>query len=150
MMDRPSWDVFFLGLASYYATRSKDPSTKVGAVLVRPDRTPAGMGYNGFPRGMPDDPELYANRDEKYSRVVHAEMNAIANSRDPGMQGYSLYSTLMPCDRCLVQAANWGIKRFVFPMPTDDQLKRWMSAFDKTRKYASEMGLELLEIKIED
>ena len=48
------WDRRFLALAEHVADWSKDPSTKTGAVIVRPDRTIASMGYNGFPRGMAD------------------------------------------------------------------------------------------------
>jgi hypothetical protein len=45
----------------------------------------------------------------------------------------------------LVQA---GIKRFIAPQASQEQLSRWGNAFDKTRKYAAEMGLELVEIDL--
>ena len=60
----------FLSLAREVSTWSKDPSTQVGAVLVRPDRTVAGIGFNGFPRGIYDDPELLNDRPEKYKRTT--------------------------------------------------------------------------------
>lgn len=65
------WDRRFLRLAQEVASWSKDPSTKTGAVIVRPDKTIAAIGYNGFPRGCDDAPELYAHRETKLSRVVH-------------------------------------------------------------------------------
>ena len=69
--------MWFLELAKLASTRSKDPSTKTGAVIVRPNKTVVSVGFNGFPQGMPDDEELYKDRDEKYSRIVHCEVNAL-------------------------------------------------------------------------
>jgi len=37
--ERKSWGEWFVGLAEYVSTRSKDPSTKCGCVIVRPDKT---------------------------------------------------------------------------------------------------------------
>jgi dCMP deaminase len=93
------WDEFYLGMAKYIASKSKDPSTKTGAVIVRPDKSLCSIGFNGFPKKMPDDPALYANRDEKYSRIVHCEMNALLFSREQ-LTGYTLY-TLCPATDAL-------------------------------------------------
>ena len=60
------------------STMSKDPSSKVGAVLVK-DRRIVGTGFNGFPRGLHDDRRLW-DREQKLPRIVHAEMNAIINA----------------------------------------------------------------------
>src|SRR5271167_774541 len=65
------WDIYYLNMARYIATKSKDPSTKTGAVIVRPDHSVCSTGFNGFPRGMKDDAALYADREKKYSRTVH-------------------------------------------------------------------------------
>jgi len=42
------WALRFLGLASYISKWSKDPSTKVGAVIAQGNRI-VSLGYNGFP-----------------------------------------------------------------------------------------------------
>ena len=63
------WDRRFLELANFVASWSKDPSTKVGAVIVRADRTVASMGFNGFPRGVLDHEGRYADRATKYAMV---------------------------------------------------------------------------------
>ena len=76
------WDGRFLDLATFIAEWSKDPSTKVGAALVRPDRTIVSVGFNGFPRGVLDHAERYQDRSTKYEMVVHAEMNALLSSRE--------------------------------------------------------------------
>jgi dCMP deaminase len=147
MSNRQSWDEFYLGLSEYMATRSRDPSTKVGAVIVRPDKSVASVGFNGFPQKMSDNETLYANRDEKYSRIIHGEVNAL-NFCNESVKGYTLFTTpFMPCDRCFVVMAQAGITRFVFPRATEEQLTRWGAAFDKVRGYAADMGLELVEIE---
>src|SRR6266850_3709075 len=106
------WDKFYLGLCKYISTKSKDPSTKVGAAIVRPDNSMASIGYNGFPQKMPDKSEWYANREEKYSRVVHGEINALTFCKDESLVGYTLYTTpFAPCDRCFVQMVQTGITR---------------------------------------
>jgi dCMP deaminase len=141
------WDLFYLGLCRYISTASKDPSTKVGAVITRPDFSVASVGFNGFPQKMPDRPEWLENREEKYSRVVHGEINAVSFCRDQSLQGYTLYTTpFMPCDRCFVQMVQKGITRFVAPKATAEQLTRWGTAFEKVRQYAGECNVELVEL----
>ena len=76
-MQRDKWDRRFLELAHHISTWSKDPSTQVGAVLVRDGNIVIGMGYNGFARGVYDTEERYSDRETKYKLVVHAEINAI-------------------------------------------------------------------------
>ena len=78
------WDQRFMDLAQLVSTWSKDPSTKTGAVLVSPDKKDVILGFNGFPSRMSDAPELYANREVKYSRVVHCEVNAVLHARRGG------------------------------------------------------------------
>jgi dCMP deaminase len=107
------WDCRFLDLARFIGAWSKDPSTKVGAVIVRPDRTVAAVGYNGFPRGVLDHAERYADRKIKYAMVVHAESNALLNSRE-SLEGYTLYVTpLPPCSQCAAAVIQRGITRVV-------------------------------------
>ena len=144
------WDLRFLDLAKHIASWSRDPSTQTGAVIVRPDKSVCSVGFNGFPQRMPDNPEFYANRDEKYSRIVHCEMNAVLFSRDQSLHGYTLYTyPFMSCDRCFVHMVQKGITRFVAPQATEEQLTRWGPAFEKVRQYAREMGVELEELPFE-
>lgn len=79
-MTTARWNAYFFKLCDAAASMSKDPSTKVGAVIVRPDKTTLGPAWNGFPRGCDDGPELYADRDTKLRRIVHAEMNAVVSA----------------------------------------------------------------------
>jgi dCMP deaminase len=134
------WDKRFLALAAHVALWSKDPSTKTGAVIVRPDRTVASIGYNGFPRGCNDDVDLYANRETKYARIVHCEMNAILAAREP-LHGYTLYTVpFMSCDSCAAHVVQAGIVRCVAPRATADQLTRWRESMDRALTIFREAG----------
>jgi dCMP deaminase len=131
------WDRRFLKLALEVASWSKDPSTKTGAVIVRPDRTIASLGYNGFPRGTDDAPELYAERMQKYSKIVHSEMNAVLAAREP-VKGYTIYCSFLPCDRCTVHLIQAGLKRVVAPAVPDHLRERWAAAHELTLGYFAE------------
>jgi dCMP deaminase len=125
---RESWEEWFMGLAHHVAGRSRDPSTKVGAIIVRPDSTQASFGYNDFPRGVAHTRERYENRDFKYAAIVHAEANAILNARE-SLSGHRLYSTFHPCARCAALVVQSGIKSVVYddstPLPD-----RWRADMD--------------------
>ena len=141
------WDRRFLDLASLVSSWSKDPSTKTGAVIVGPDKAVISVGFNGFPKGMPDNEELYANRDEKYSRVVHCEVNALLFAGRAIPPDSTLYTVpFMSCDRCVVQMLQAGIKRFIAPKATGERAERWAEAFERTRKYITECGGILIEV----
>lgn len=103
-----------MALAEHVSQWSKDPSTKVGAVIVNDRRIVVAIGYNGFPRGVSDDPERYADRPTKYSFVVHAEMNAILNATED-VRGCTLYVTLAPCNECTKLVVQSGIGTIVTP-----------------------------------
>ena len=133
-------------MAKLVSTKSKDPSTQTGAVIVRPDKTMSSIGYNGFPMRMPDQDALYQNREEKYSRIIHCEMNALLFSKE-SVKGYTLYTyPFVSCDRCFVHMVQAGITRFVAPICPEEQATRWKPVFDKTHQYAKEMGIEIIEV----
>lgn len=139
-------DRHFLELAKFVATRSKDPSTKTGAVIVDARGRVVSTGYNGFPASMPDDPMLYANREEKYSRIVHCEMNALIFA-ESDLTGCTLYTwPFLTCDRCCVHMLQAGIVRFVAPKCPEEQATRWESVFIKSRRYIVECGGTFVEV----
>lgn len=113
ILKRYVWDRRFLDLAKEISSWSKDPSTKVGAVIVRPDRSVCSVGFNGFARHVKDLPERYADRELKLQLTVHAEINAKNFAREP-IHGYTLYNyPYMPCGPCTAELINCGIKRIV-------------------------------------
>lgn len=140
------WDLRFLELAKLVSTWSKDPSTQVGAVIVRDDRSVVSLGFNGFPKDMEDREEWYSNREEKYSRIVHGEINALIQA-ETSVKECTLYTyPFIPCDRCVIQMIQAGIVRIIAPKPSEDALSRWATAFQKTKDYCEDCGIELTEI----
>jgi hypothetical protein len=79
-MQTEKWDRRFLELAQLVGSWSKDPSTKVGAVIVDAAKRVRGIGFNGFARGIADANYLLENRNAKLDRIIHAEINAVLNS----------------------------------------------------------------------
>ena len=138
IMDK--WDIRFLALAQHIAAWSKDPSTKCGAVIVDEQRRVVGLGYNGFPRGMPD--KGYKDRDHKLKFVVHAEANAILNAVAK-VQGCTLYVWPIPaCNECAKLIVQAGIERVVSPSPTQAQRTRWAGSFAAASIIFNECGIK--------
>lgn len=136
------WDRRFLDLAMVVAGWSKDPSTQTGAVIVRPDKTICSVGFNGFPQSMSDDAAFYEDRDHKYSRIVHCEMNALLFARE-SVRGYTLYTyPFASCDRCAVHLIQAGVTRFVAPELPSALEERWGASLAKTEAYFLESGVE--------
>lgn len=108
----------FVPIAKAVASLSKDPSKQVGAVVLDPDGNILTTGYNGFPRGVDDDAERYANRDVKLLYIAHAEANAIAQAARVGAKllGSSIVLTaLYPCSNCAKLIIQAGIKKVYAP-----------------------------------
>jgi len=102
-----NWHEYLMGFARHAATKSKD-STKVGAVLVGPDREVRLTAFNGPPAGVADTPDRF-ERPRKYLFASHAEANLIAFAAREGIRtkGCTAYVTHHPCSSCarsLIQA----------------------------------------------
>lgn len=134
------WDARFIQLARTVAGWSKDPSTKVGAVVVRPDNTVASLGFNGFPRGVEDSGERLNDRPLKHLLTVHAEANAILAAKEP-LHGCTIYvAELHPCAQCAAQIIQSGIVRVV-AVSTDNP--RWTESFDAASLMLTEAGVKV-------
>ena len=141
------WDERFLNLAEHIAQWSKDPSTQTGAVIVRPDRTIVSVGYNGFPQGMDDDPALYADRETKYERIIHCEMNAVFSAHQP-VDGCTLYTwPFLSCPRCAVHMVQAGIVECIAPVCPKHLQERWGDALQRAASYLREAGVTVREIE---
>lgn len=147
------WHIRFLLLAELVASWSKDPSTKCGAAIVRPNRTILSTGFNGFPQGCDDDSVIYANREEKYARVVHAETNAIlfSSHRPDGCTIYTWPSGYGPsCDRCSTNIIQSGIKRVVHVYDDKAEMNdRWKESCERGLTLYKQAGIEVLGIPYE-
>jgi dCMP deaminase len=134
------WDQRYLDLAKFVAQWSKDPSTKTGAVIVDPEGTVLALGYNGFPRGMADLPERYADREFKYAHIVHCERNAMLFAQR-SLKGCTLYTwPFMSCAPCAAMVIQAGIARCVAPGSDNP---RWQADFARVRVMFSEVGVQL-------
>lgn len=136
------WIRRYLDMANLVASWSKDPSTKVGAVLVSPENRVISVGYNGFAKGHDDIKYQTENREYKYSHTVHAEINALLQAGRP-VDGCTLFLTpLPPCTHCLAMIKQAGIKAFYFELETTDpeRLKRWN--LKESLELADSLGIE--------
>lgn len=143
------WDFRFLAMAEMVASWSKDPSTKCGSVIVRPDKTVAAVGFNGFPMGCDDSEHLYANRELKYMRVVHAEVNAILSAREP-LHGYTIYNHPAgygpSCCNCAAAITQSGIVRVVHKQDTSEFAMRWKESAEVGMAMFEEAGVEVIHL----
>jgi dCMP deaminase len=144
-LKQEKWDIRFIELAKYISTYSKDPSTKIGAVIVDKDgRSIVSTGYNGFAKGVIDSQERLTNRDIKYKIVCHGEMNAILFAKRD-LTDCTLYTwPFGPCSNCGSYIIQTGIKRVVFPKTTNE---RWIDSINLSKKIFEESGVKFNEIE---
>lgn len=136
-MTLSKWDARYLDLAQHVSGWSRDPSTKVGAVVVRPDKTIASMGFNGLPRGILDDERLN-DRDVKLRMILHAEQNAILSAHERLTDCTVYVWPMPPCSHCAAVLIQAGIKRVVAPSPQ----RRWVESCLLGREMLREAGVE--------
>lgn len=99
-------------------SRSPDPNTQVGAVIVNSRNRVVASGYNSFPNGICLTRFSWAREHEdplqtKYPYVVHAEKNSIYNAVGP-VEGCTLYVTMYPCNECAKDIIQAGITKIVY------------------------------------
>jgi dCMP deaminase len=143
------WIERFINLAAHVAAWSKDPSSQVGAVIIRPDRSVASVGFNGLPRAVSDDPARLADRDQKLRYTVHAELNAILAAREP-LHGCSIVVyPFQPCAACAAAIIQAGISEVICPEFPDSSTRsgnlstastRWGASFEAARTMFHEAG----------
>jgi dCMP deaminase len=143
-IETPSWDEVFMREVYLWASKSKDPRTKIGAVLVK-DNIPISHGYNGFARGVDDCFGRYDSRNIKYDFIVHAEANSVLNCARRGISsiGSTLYTQGIPCHKCADDIIQGGIKEIVIHKQWPQMIAKWQESI-KT----SEVKFEETKIKI--
>jgi len=140
------WDLRFLEMSELVSSWSKDPSTKVGSVIVDNDRRVISLGYNGFPKGVADNDRLN-DREEKYKIVVHAERNALLFA-NTDVKNCSIFTyPFMPCPICAGMIIQSGISRVVSFQSNNE---RWEKDFEISRKMFQEADIQLLEYEHTD
>lgn len=140
------WHTRFMDVAKLVSSWSKD-STQVGAVIVRGKHI-LTTGYNGFPAKLNDDPARIADRTTKLKYTVHAEMNAILQATQHGLNltGATLYVYgLPPCVECAKHIVASGIENVFFTV-TGTPNQQWLddkefvlSLFSEAKIYWEEL-----------
>ena len=141
-----SWGNRYIHLAKEISTWSKDPSTKVGAVVIGNNGEVLSQGYNGFPRGIKDTAARLKDRERKYKLVVHAEMNAIYNASLNGvsLNNATLYVYGLPiCNECAKGIIQVGIRRVIATRPADYN-KEWDESIKDAKALFKEAEVEYL------
>jgi dCMP deaminase len=144
------WDARFTRLALHISSWSKDPSTKVGCVVVGPDREIRSTGFNGFPRGIEDTAARLQDREQKYPLVCHAEENAIMHAARIGvsLKGCIAYVTWPPCTRCARSLIQAGISQVAYPAGLEIP-ERWAQDFEISGAMLQEAGLVTRTVKLD-
>ncbi|MBU3941951.1 MAG: cytidine/deoxycytidylate deaminase family protein [Nanoarchaeota archaeon] len=144
---RPTWDEYFMKMASLVAERSTCLRHHVGAIIVKKKRV-LTTGYNGAAKGVKDCFELGCLRDEleiesgtrhEICRAIHAEQNAIIQAGVHGINisGSTMYCTHTPCMICAKMIVNAGIK---------DVVSYHDYADEEARKFLKEAGINLMKV----
>ncbi|KAI0788680.1 cytidine deaminase-like protein [Abortiporus biennis] len=117
---RPTWDTYFMKLASLASHRSNCMKRRVGAILVRNNRI-LSTGYNGTPRGLTNCNEGGCIRCNSASETsdecvcLHAEENALLEAgRDRVGDGSVIYCNTCPCLKCTIKIIQTGVKEVVY------------------------------------
>ena len=135
------WD-WAVEMAKHVAKLSKDPSTKVGAVIFDDKRRIISAGYNGLPRGIQDSEQRLHDRGTKLKMTLHAEKNAIAFATAP-LDGSTLFCTHPCCTQCAALAIQVGIKHICWPTPESAFVERWADDMTLSMEVLMEAGVNV-------
>jgi dCMP deaminase len=124
---------------------SKDPSTRVAAVLIGQDPRHIAIGYNGFPPGIADTPERLADRAVKYDLVQHAERNVLDNATFD-LRGATLATTMYPCHECAKSIISKRVQRVITP-PYGDR-EPWLTSSRKAEAMFKEAPILVRLVRV--
>jgi dCMP deaminase len=140
------WQQYYMRLAREVASGSKDGSSKFGSILVRPDKTVASIGFNGFPKSIPDNDQYLTDpafREEKYARIVHAEANCLNYNRDFDTSDFHMFVNAHPCDKCALRIASTGVKHVYYEEKPDFEA-RWAESLAMAKLIFEEASIALV------
>lgn len=143
------WNQRYMAMAKEIAQWSKDPNTKIGAVAVGSKGQILSQGYNGFPRGILDNPERLNDRETKYKFVVHAEMNVIYNATYSGvsLDGAKLFVYGLPvCSECCKGIIQVGIKEVYVAQECLDLRPHWFESWMQSLDMFNEAGIKVFAV----
>jgi dCMP deaminase len=140
-----SWDSYFMTMAYLVAMKSKDPSTKVGSVVIGPDKEIRATGYNGLPRNLADLHERY-EKPLKLFLINHAEENAILHASRVGVsiKDCTIYVPWFPCSLCAKSIIQSGINQVVYHTKwpgNQSKESSWAESMHISREILQEAGV---------
>ena len=143
-----SWDEYFFLLVDSVALKSKDPETKVGCVIVGPDKEIRTTGYNSFPRGIRDNIIERMQRPEKYKWIEHSERNAVYNAARMGtsLKDCISYQSWFPCSDCARALINVGVREIVIDYRDSNpwfQNNRWDESMEVSKTMLDEAFVKI-------
>ena len=147
------WDNYFINTAQFISLKSKDPSTKIGCIIVDKYNVPLISGFNGFAMGVNDKcidvPERY-DRPAKYAFTVHAEASAVGIAARTGRTLYdsTFYMNYWPgcCASCAGLLIDAGIKRIIVPdrpIPSTTDVNNWRNTISIANQMFLEAGVSI-------
>lgn len=143
--ERHSWRRVMLNVAIAVAGRSRDATTRVGAVIATPGHRIVGTGFNGGPAGS--RPGLPNAGKARHAFVIHAEENAILQATVTlnaiRIEGCVLYATHRPCADCVKRVSHVGISTIWFLADELSEEQRTMAAIIET-----ELSVGVFEVKL--
>lgn len=146
------FDKCFLNVAKCISELSKDPSSKIGAVITGKNKQIISQGFNGFPRGVDDTEERYNDKPTKYSLVVHAEANAIYNALANGstLEDSTIYVYgLSVCNECAKAIIQTGIKKVV-QLNLKPNNPNWTESCKISDLMFKESGVEVVSVTLKE
>ena len=143
-----SWNLKYIQLAKKFASWSKDPSVKVGAVAIGSKGQVLSQGYNGFPKKFNDSINIYKNSELKKEYIIHAEMNCIYHATLNGisLEGSTLFVYgLEVCHECAKGIIQVGIKEVVVysPEPPKD---KWVKSFKTSTELLAKSNINYIKL----
>jgi dCMP deaminase len=145
------WHEYFLRIAATVALKSKDESSKIGAVIVGPEHEIRSTGYNGFPRGFDDNDYSKQQRPIKYKYFEHAERNAIYNAARFGAstKDCTMYCQWPPCTDCARAIVQSGIKQLVVQHRVIECPERWRKDMKIALSILNKCGVSLVIVPLD-
>lgn len=150
---KEKWHKRFLKVVNEVASWSKDRNSKMGSMIMTPDRIPRSYGYNGFPRNIDDDVDERHGRPQKYKYFEHSERNAIYNCAREGTptKGCYMYIAYAPCSDCARGIIQAGITKIFIPKDAKiDNTSKWEEDWKYSKEMLDEAGVEIHYIDMEE
>jgi dCMP deaminase len=147
MLPIPSWDQLWMRHAYLISTKSKDTSTKIGAVIIKDNRI-IGAGYNGQPRNCDDDIKERNDRPTKYFYFEHAERNAVFSCSYFGIasRGGKIYTQGTPCADCARAIIQAGLIELIIHKEWEEKFlerTQWQESCKHSMIMLKEVGVQV-------